>query len=182
MAKAWSKVVLVKMTGTDLDPPNMSHYCFCPIKMCVIICKILLHWSYFSALDSISSLPPTLDLILALSSSDSFLLRLWDDFRILHCLVFDKGTEYPILTLTAFTWMACTFHHLLFFLFHEKQDILYINSLLFTEWNLTAMINEVNPPCFGAGSDGLHFPVVKSFLLQELRKCVSSTSFFFFFF
>ena len=68
--------------------------------------------------------------------------------------------------------MACTFHHLLFFLFHEKQDILYINSLLFTEWNLTAMINEVNPPCFGAGGDGLHFPVVKSFLLQELRKCV----------
>ena len=166
------------MAGTDLDSPNMSRYCFCPTRVCVIIFK-LLHWSYFSTLGSISSLPPTLDLILALPSSDSFLLRLLDDFRILHCLVFDKGTEHPILILTAFTWMACTFHHLLCFLFHERQDILCINNLLFTEWNLTAMINEVKPPCFGAGSDGLHFPVVKSFLLRELRKCVSWTSFFF---
>lgn len=97
MKKAWSKVVLVKMAGNDLDSPNTSHYCFCPIRMCVIICE-LLHWSYFPAPDSIFSLPPTLGLILALPSSDSFLLRLLDDLRILHCLVFDKGTEHPVLT------------------------------------------------------------------------------------
>lgn len=125
--KAWSKVVLVKMAGTDLDSPNMSRYCFCPTKVCVIIRELLLHWSYFPALGSISSLPHTLDLILALPSSDSFLLRLLDDFRILHCLVFDKGTEHPILILTAFTWMACTLHHLLCFLFHKKQDICFID-------------------------------------------------------
>ena len=126
MKKAWSKVVLVKMAGTDLDSPNMSHYCFCPIRMCVIICELLQHWSYFPALDSIFSLPPTLGLILALPSSDSFLLRLLDDLRILHCLVFDKGTEHPILTLTAFTWMACTFDHLLFF-FSTKNKTFYIS-------------------------------------------------------
>lgn len=52
------------------------------------------------------------------------------------------------------------------------KAILYVNSLLFTERKLTAMINEVKSPYPRAGGKACIFQLWKSYTVKEMCVCV----------
>lgn len=110
-------------------------------------------------------------------------MRLSDDFRILYYPIFStlgyRVSYFDSRKRFLRRLVQCTISCFLLFHTHTHthiqpkkppKDILYVNSLLFTERNLTVMINQVKPPCSKIGSNGMHFPVVKSFLLQAVKE------------